>query len=1013
MNTKFLRSVAGYYGSKASESISGYTFVTPNKRSAMFLKRYVRDTLEGAGPVILPRFITFSRMLTHFAEFGEGRRNELLFTLYNAVRTVYSEAGRDEHPGEFDSFIFWGDMMLNDFNEIDTSLADASALFKNIRDIKEIQSDFLDEEQKEIVRRLWGESRLTRTSAERPDGESEFWLHIGRNGERTASDGVTNSFKTLWDLQGRIYGTFHKLLRKNRTGTAGSTARSSWNFIKGMSREDLPYPTRYVFVGFGEPTTVEALVMERFHSLGIADFFWDIEQTEAFLGESGPRNRAISRISALSKTLRAPEDFHPAPLREDRPEIDVIAAPSKIAQAKAVHALLTEWINAGFIDCSDPVNTAIVLPDESLLMPVLFSIPESIGAVNITMGVPYSTTNFAGLLQAIITMQKRAHKVRGEQTFFHEDVASILSHPHIRFLRGTSVDRILKAIKDEHIYNVSPAMIAGTDSELAEKVFRPVSGHDASGVAEYLTGLIDWLAEGLGATPDGKRTEMLETKLLGYFRREVLEIMELVRETQVEMNERSFFILLERLFSTAQIGVNGKPLRGLQIMGVLETRALDFDNVIILSMNEGTYPRKQYVKTMIPNALRLAYGLPELNAGEGVYAYCFFRLLSRAQHVKLLYDSRTGVNGTGEESRYISQLRYLVPHSGLRHLTLALPAKLSRGRTIAIEKSPMVMAELDAFRPGKGERYLSASSLKTFKRCSLQFYLSTVKGLRPEDEMVNYITAAEYGSVFHRIYENLYKVCEGKTVDSSFIRNRIDNAPTVIRPLIEDAIFEFRHPILFKSGGPAPALTSEEQTMADAIFKMITRLLEEELAKFACNGNTFKYIGGEQKVKGAWHVAPGLDINFKMIIDRIDATTATTLRFIDYKTGSDAQDVCIERLCDPTYATNSDAVFQLLTYCEAYRDLKGFEGAIQPLIYSVRHAFSGTALDPIRYGRTRTAKTELTDYRDVSPTFRPLLGELVNDIFDPSKPFVQCADASGCVYCPFTSLCGRTPEKHF
>ncbi len=1012
MNTRFLRQIADYYGSKAPSSLAGYTFVTPNKRSAMFLKRYIRDAIPpGSGAVILPRFITFSRMLTHFAEFGEGRRNELLFTLYEALRRVYAENGRGEHPGEFDSFIFWGDMMLNDFNEIDTSLADASAIFKNIRDIKEIQSDFLDEEQKEIVRRLWGESRLTRRAGDVRDGESEFWLHIGR---QTAAEGggesLSAGFKTLWDLQGRIYETFHKLLREKQCGTAGTTARSAWKKIKEMDRSELPYPTHYVFAGFGEPSTVETVVMKRLHALGLATFFWDVDETAALLGEKGPRNNSISRILSLAKELKAPDDFTPAPLRNDKPEIEVIASPSKIAQAKAVNQLLREWIKEGVIDSSDPVNTAIVLPDESLLMPVLFSIPEEIEAVNITMGVAYSTTTFAGLLKSIISMQRRAGRIHGEECFFHEDVTTILSHPHLRLIFGSKVDAILKAIRDGHIYNISPRTIAETDAELAETVFRPVKGSDAAGVAAYLTTLIDRLAAGLGAGED--KPDMLETKLLGHFRREVAEIMELVKETQVEMNGHSFFILLERMFSTAQIGVNGKPLQGLQIMGVLETRALDFDNVIILSMNEGTFPRKQYVKTMIPNVLRIGHGLPELNAREGVYAYCFFRLLGRARRVKLLYDSRTGVNGAGEESRYISQLRYLLPGLGLRHTTLELPASLTRGRVITVAKTPEVMGRLDRFRDGRGTRYLSASALKTFKRCPLQFYLANVNGLRSDDEMVNYMTAAEYGSIFHRVCESLFKPYEGREVDATVLRGWTSEAEATIRPLVDSAIFEIRHPKRFRDGHAAPPQTREEQTMADAVFSLIVKLLGEESEKFAGGGRSFRYIKGEQEVKGTWHVSPDTSINFKMYIDRVDSPSAGTLRFIDYKTGSDATEVCVERLCDPTYATNSDAVFQLLTYCEAYADMEHFDGAIQPLIYSIRNAYAGTALDPIKHGAPRSAKAPLLDYRDVSAIFRPQLEGLIADIFNPEKPFAQCEDPADCTYCPFTALCGRSPKKY-
>lgn len=1015
MNTRFLRRIAEYYGTKDPATLANYTFVTPNKRSAMFLKRFVRDCLAANDrPVILPRFIPFGRLLTHFSEFGEAGRNELLFTLYEAMKEVDRGNGRVERENDFDSFVFWGDMMLSDFNEIDTSLVNASDIFRNIRKLKEIQSDFLDEDQKEIVRRLWGEGPLTR----RTDSESPFWLHMSRDREGVGEGSLTENFKTLWDIQGSIYEKFHELLHKKQMGTSGLTARSAWKKIRSMSAEEFPYRTRYVFVGFAEPATVEALIMKRLHDIGIADFFWDIRDTELLLGPDGPHNKSIARISALSRELKAPEDFEPAPPPGKAPSVEVIASPSKIAQAKVLADILGEWVKSGYIDTSDAMNTAIVLPDESLLIPVLYSIPEEIESVNITMGVPYSTTTFAGLFRSIISMQLRARMVHGEQAFYFEDVNAVLSHPHIRLICGGKVDRILKTVADEHIYMVPSSVVAEVDEKLAESVFTFVPGSDSEAVASYLTRLIDWISEGLYDDSGKSDRDRLETKFLGYFRREVEEILSLAKETWVEMNERSFFVLLERVLSTAQIGVNGKPLQGLQVMGVLETRALDFDNVIILSMNEGTYPKKQYVKTMIPNSLRLDYGLPDLNAREGLYAYCFYRLLSRARRVKLVYDSRTGVRGAGEESRYIAQLKYLMPGLGVESNVLRLPASFCRGREIRIEKTPEVMAHLDAFIPGKGTLNLSASALKTYKSCPLHFYLSEVRKLRPDDEPVSYMTTAEYGSVFHRVFQNLFRPYEGKIVDSSVISGWIEDPGRKIVPLINDAVFEFRHPRLFRLGQPAPAMNAEETVMARGILKLVVRLLKEELLRFVPGTDVFRHIRGEYEVKGPWQITPGLTVNFRMYIDRVDETVPGSLRFIDYKTGTDLVEVDLGRLADRSYKKNCGAVFQLLTYCEAYRDLRGFDGPIQPMIYSVRNAFAGKALDPITYGvsqegskRNKTMEP-LLDYREVSSVFRPQLEHVVSEIFDPSVPFTQCDDDSGCRFCPFTDLCARSPRQY-
>ncbi|MDE6310412.1 MAG: PD-(D/E)XK nuclease family protein [Muribaculaceae bacterium] len=1003
----FLGLIAEYYVGKGSRTLADYTFVTPNKRASKFLRQHIRNNIHGANPVMMPRFVTFSRLLTHFAGFSEGSRNELLFTLYEAVREVYTSAGRPEGVGSFESFIFWGDMMLSDFNEIDSSLADASALFKNIRHIKEIQSDFLDKDQKELVRRLWGESRLTRESDMLGNGESSFWLHLSVDQN---ADSLRNNFKTLWDLQGEIYAVFHRKLRERNIGTSGSTARAAWKHVKNLSPDSLTDSSRFVFVGFGDPSTVETLVMKRLHDLGIADFFWDISRTLQLIGEQGPSNKAISRIAALARELKEPFDFNKPDTPLGKKEIEVIAAPSKVAQAKAVHKILKDWLADGnIIDTANPLNTAIVLPDENLLMPVLFSLPEEIEAVNITMGVPYSSTTFAKLLESIIMMQRRSHKSGGETSFFYEDVVSVLGHPHIRLICGETTDKVLKRISDEHVFNVLPELVREVNEDLARIVFQPVSGYDAVQVAEYLTNLIDWLSSGLDKS-SGNSGKILETKLLNSFRKEVRDILDLAIASGVEMTEKSFFILLDRMFSTAQTPVSGTPLKGLQIMGVLETRALDFENVIILSMNEGTYPRKQYGKTMIPNILRMDYGLPELNAGEGVYAYCFYRLIAGAKRVSLLYDSRTGVNGSGEESRYISQLRFLLPELEMKTRQMILPAGAGSGRVITVEKTDDVRRALEQFKAG-GSKYISASGLKTYLACPLQFYLSYVAGLRADSEIVRYITNAEYGSIFHRVFQNLYHDFEGREVRSADIARWLADPEKYIRPLIDAAIFEFRHPRKFKEERPAPPQTSEEQTIASAIFRMIQELLRQEIPHFTPDGTGFVYVEGEKEVKGPWQVSPDLAVNFKMYIDRVDRPTPDALRFIDYKTGSDANAVLVERLTDPTYSTNSGAAFQLLTYCEAYKDMADFDGSITPLIYRIRNAFSGQALDPIYCGSGKD-KVELADFRSVSPVFRPMLQQLVEEIFDPSVPFAQCPESKGCSpFCPFLALCGRKAKS--
>lgn len=1005
---RFLQQVAEYYVSLGVEKLSGYTFVLPNKRSAMFLKRHFHDLLKGQA-VMLPRFVTFGRLISQFADAPVGSRNELLFLLYDAMRRVYERAGAAERVGTFDAFVFWGDMMLSDFNDIDTSLVPAQALFKNLRDVKEIQADFLDEDQKAIVRSLWGESRLTReTSMLKDDDSDRFWLHIH---DRNDDNLLSGCFRTLWDLEGEIYDEFNILLRERGLGTEGTQARQAWERVKDMVPEDIHWGTHYVFTGLSQPSKVQTLIMHRLKRIGAASFIWNSDGIRRILHEDNARaQKSLARLFKLEEEFPAPDSFKELISGREQSvrQIEIIACPSKIAQAKSVHTILKSWIKEKLIDSSNPLNTAIVLPDEGLLLPVLFSIPEEIKSINITMGLPYSSTTFATLFHSLLRMQRRAHKVRGEMMFFYEDVVSILEHPHIRAIAREEAEQLIKTIREGKIYNIHPLQIEAVNPALGRKLFRVVSGAEAPLVADYLLELIDWLSESLEETvPEGKdRSGLMELRLLDYFRQEVTEILGLALRHDVPMTDRSFFLLLERLMATRQIVVNGKPLQGLQIMGVLETRSLDFDNVILLSANEGALPRRQYSRTMIPNILRTGYGLPELNDKEGEYAYSFFRLVSSARRMKILYDSRTGVRKAGEPSRYVEQLRYLVPELGIKETTLNVEAHLGNERIIEVAKTPAILRMLDNFKAGKGNRSLSASALKKYHSCPLQFYLSTVRGLSAPEDISDAINAIEFGNIFHSVFQRLFEPFKEKEITGEILRKMAEDEEGLIQPTVADVIFELRHPAAFKAGKTRGEMDREEAVTFNAITQMVKDLLRQEENVFTSGSRKFIYVDGEHLVKGPWQISSDLAINFKMYIDRIDRQEDGSLRFIDFKTGSDNPKVKIDDMFDPESKTRTDAVFQLLTYCEAFHDMEGFDGAIEPLVYRTRKAQTDEALEPVSVDNN-----VITDYRDVSKLFRPRLEKMVGEIFDPEIPFRMTAVHTNCNFCPYMTLCGRKKVK--
>lgn len=988
----FLRSVAAYYTSSVPgrPALESLVFVLPNKRSAMFLKKHIREELS-AGVAMMPRFMTIRTFLSIFARYSEAPQNELLFILYTAYRKVMERRGRIETVREFDSFIFWGDMMLSDFDDIDRSLVNADDLYRNLKNLKEIQADYLDEEQKDVIRRVWGESRITADA-------SEFWMHLAEGDDAP----MATKFVYLWEIMADVYHEFHRSLEEKKLASAGAQYRSALEAVKAIGPDEVDRDTHYVFVGFNDLSTAETLIFERLRKLGNASFFWDTAPLA--LIESAPSTalaRPLRRLRSLAVNFPMPAGYE-VPEGAFSASTVITSVPSNIGQAKAINPVLTDWVEKKYIDSADPLNTAVILPDQGLLLPTLLSIPADVEKINISMGLPYRTTTFASLLHSIISMQLRARKLRGTTHYFYEDVNAILAHPHIRIIAAEAADALALKVSDEKLYNIPVAEIASVAPALMP-VFNPV--RDMSSVAEvaqYLISLLDWIEESL-PEKDAYSENGFEKQAIAYFRSEVQSLSALVKAYGVTMTDHTFLHLFERIFNARGLTVNGTPLAGMQLLGVLETRALDFDNIIILSMNERIFPRRQYTKTMIPNTLRAGFGLPDFESLEWTYAYCFYRLMARAKRVHLFYDSRTDGLSSGEKSRYISQMLYLMPKLNVIENSISYISEPDKNVGVSIAKTPDVMALLDRFRAG-GDRRFSATAFKTYKKCPLRFYLEYVRRMRGSDDLVDYISASEFGTVVHNTVQKLYSEYKNCLIDSAVFDSWLDKSNDAVERAARDMIVAERYP----KADPATVEISAEAKLAADLVANIARadLLAEK--KFYCaDGADFTFIANEYPVDDSWQIDDELSIRFYMSIDRVDRMNAASMRLVDYKTGADEIAVgSIEELFDPD-SHSKDGIFQLLTYCEAYLSIKDGDVKLMPVLHPMRSLSSGAELRPLVI-----AKEELWDYSTVRAEFQKHFRNFVKEIFNEKVPFSQCEDDKNCKFCPFLTLCGRTPSDY-
>lgn len=1009
---KFLEQIADYYTDPARiGTLSDITFIFPNKRSALFLKHYIQQRIT-AEYALMPRFTTFQHFASYTSQLPEASRFELLFMLYSAYVDVLKEINpKAAESAQFDKFIFWGDMILEDFDVIDSSLADAAKLYANLKGVREITADYLTDEQKEVIERIWGQTNLT----QHIEG---FWLHIG-NDRKTE---ITSRFIQLWEVLAEVYTRMHKSLTDARKATKGMQLRRSVKVVKDTPIEQLA-KRRYVFVGLADLSNAEIAIMERMRRAGCAEFFWDLAAPFFHDGVMPDKsNEAVRFIARMAERFPMPEDFALEPI-ETTGRIDIIGVPSSVIQTKIAGQIIEQMKP----DEQTAFNTAIVVPDPGQLMALMLSLPKQEHGINITLGLPYTSTTFATLFSAIISMQRRSRKPRDrERTFFYQDILEVLLHPHLQIIAPAEANELRGLIYEKNMYNISSEMLLEKYPSLAF-IFRPInekSGDayldDIDSSCRYIEQLLSGLKERL--LKHGKFENSFEAEIIDFFESQVKDLKDLISHYGIRMEETTFLSLFERIMLAKSISMEGTPLKGLQVMGVLETRCLDFDNMIFLAMNERSLPRREYVRTMIPNSLRRGYGLPTIEHTESFYSYYFFRAIGRAKNTTLLYDTRPPGAGRGEISRYLEQLIYVYRNENVTHKIIDLSGTLPSKRQIEVQKTEDVMKKLALFKKTGSGKKISASALKTYLTCPLRFYLEYVNGIREDNEPTDYIDSATLGDIFHLSAKRIYDTLRGRPITAEIIDRLLAGKDIDNAIIAEIAAATGRDPETTVYSD----LNSEGYLILSQIRPQIQLMLKEEKETLCSSGRSFEYVAGELDViEPQWKVGDHR-FNFRMQIDRIDRRNPSTLTFIDYKTGLDE----IEVKNDITEIFNPDnnkkhAIFQLLTYAAAYMDLAeelkrtghtapwlaeaGQPDDIDIRLYTLRNLMRNGTLDPITY-----KKQPMPPYSEIKEEFYPLLEQLIDNIFNDTTPFLQADNEDRCKHCHFLSVCGRNPvDKNF
>lgn len=978
--TSFLKRIAKAYFDNEKDNLADYCFIFPNKRSGTFFSHFLNELNDDTTPVFEPKITTISDFIADFSDYVEASRYDLLFTMYNE----YAKLSREIE--DFDRFVFWGDMLISDFNDVDRYLADAPMLFKNITDYNTINTDFLTDEQKLIVKQYWG--------IELPAGDPEsFWTHLNEKGEPRTN---RESFVRLWEILYPLYSGYRKSLADRGLCYSGMQYKEVADRFKLMQAEDFPYG-RVIIVGFNVLSMTEIKIFERLRDLGIGDFYWDFDMPEAFKA-----NRSATFF--LKKYVKEFKSLYDISLDDlPVPEIEIISVPSNVGQVKLTGKILEEMIESGDIaDKTNAIDTAIVLPSENLFIDLLHSVPESIGSVNITMGYPLRMTSIATLLRNITMMHMRAKKVRDIWCFFYEDVKDVLSHPLLKTIAPASCTAIIDCIDKNKMFMIPVDWINSNFEELSTLFFPVEQQHSGDQVFEYLCHLVDFISERLEKlNEDG--SSALELGFLTRYRISLDQLHNAINKYGIKMKENTFFHLIERTINAESVNFIGEPLKGLQIMGVLETRALDFDNVILLSMNERIFPRKHYTRSFIPDVLRRSYGLSTLEFQECIYAYYFYRLISRAKRVKLLYDSRTSGLKGGEMSRYLYQLLYLCDSKSIsrKNAYYDMPP-LNVSDRLSVVKNDVIMSRLNRYLSTGDDRLsLSASAIKMYLNCPLEFYFHYIEHIRPEDEVTDYMDESTFGTIVHQVSEYSYKRLKGDMPElevTAPLLDRLKREVTELEKLITLATNQHYHHLPSQRSDDEPYLNltplhGEAKVVGEVIREFIIKMFELEKSL-----TPFYFLEGEHKFHARMPIDSERAFNIGGSIDRIDRLAdGKTLRIIDYKTGGD--DSAFKDVDD--MFSDKKAILQLFLYCNGLACEMKKDVPIQPVLYLFKK-FSTDGILPVRQG-----VDPVTDYRKLNDDVMEMLRENLSELFDPEIPFEPDPSKEHCHFCNYKEICGQ------
>ena len=954
----FLKQVAHDLYNKTEGNFTKVAIVFPNKRASLFFNEYLAQ--ESDRPIWSPTYVSISELFRQSSDLSIADPIKLVCDLYK----VFQKATGSKET--LDDFYFWGEMLIADFDDADKNMADTHALFSNLKDLNKLMDnyDFLEEGQKEAL--------------------SQFFHNFSINQVTE----LKQRFISMWNVLGDIYTEYKALLESQSIAYEGMLYRQ---VIEQLDVEALPY-NKYIFVGFNVLNKVEHTLFKKLNEAGKAMFYWDYDTF--YLNKTPHEAGEFIRRNLRDFPSELPASFFDN-LNQPK-EVTFIESPTENGQVR----YLPQWIRENLT--SQEKETAVVLCNEALLQPVLHALPDNVKHINITMGFPLSQTPAYSFVNALMELHTSGYNPNNGRYLFAE-VISVLKHPYTRQLSPEAEKLEQTLTRDNRFYPLPSEL---KQDNVLELLFTPRRNNlDLCSMLSEALKEVAVIYQQQAASHSDAFDQLYRESLFKTYTL-VNRFHTLIESKELNVQAGTFQRLLTRVMSSSSIPFHGEPAIGMQVMGVLETRNLDFRHLIMLSVNEGQLPKAGGDSSFIPYNLRKAFGMTTIDHKIAVYAYYFYRLMQRAEKVTLVYNTATDGINRGELSRFMLQFLIEWGYPVLRKQLEAAQSPQD-STPIIIEKTPDIMERMKSVFDIRNnpKALISPSALNCYLDCPLKFYYKYVALLSAPDEVTADIDSAKFGSIFHYAAEHIYKdlTAHGKLISK-------ENLETLLKDEVRLQTYVdngFKELFFNLPPNEQPEYNGIQLINSAVIVKYIQQLLRNDL-RYA----PFTFIGSEQRIFENIEICTSTgDIQSRIggIIDRIDSK-GESLRIVDYKTGGDADTPAnVQSLFIPD-KKRSNYVFQTFLYasivCKKLRE-KNDSRLVAPALLYIHRAASENYSPVIQMGEPRKPKEPVDNFAQHEGDFRENLKTLLEDIFNPDISFTQTEIEDKCAYCDFRALCKK------